>query len=132
MLNVLLADDNPAFRLSLRRILAKHFPFVAIVEAGNGREAAALGAMRHPQLIFMDVKFPDGNGLDLTKRIRSQQPTPLVCIVTQYDIPEYREAAKQCGADHFILKDETSEEFIVALVSNALAGRFGIGCSPTQ
>lgn len=123
MFDTLLADDNPSFRRSLRRILNRHYPSMRIAEAGNVLEAATLGFARRHRLVFTDIKLPDGNGLDLARRIKTADPAAHVCVVTQYDIPEYREAARRCGADHFIVKDETTEETIVALVDALLAAQ---------
>lgn len=122
----LLADDNELFRSFLRDILLRHFPFMLIAEAGNGHHALALDAELHPQLVFMDMKLPDRNGLDLTRQFKSSNPGVLIYLVTQDDIPEYRAAARECGADHVIVMGESSEAAIVAMVETTLSGRFPI------
>jgi DNA-binding NarL/FixJ family response regulator len=53
----------------------------------------------------MDLRLPGENGLELTKKIKAQYPGIIIVILTNYDLPEYREAAYQCGADHFVSKD---------------------------
>jgi DNA-binding NarL/FixJ family response regulator len=58
-----------------------------------------------PDAIFMDLRLPGENGLELTKKIKAQYPDIVVVILTNYDLPEYREAAYQCGANHFLPKD---------------------------
>jgi CheY-like chemotaxis protein len=116
----LLADDNELFRSFLRNILARHFPFMLIAEAGDGDHALALDAELHPQLVFMDIKLPLRSGLDLTRQFKSANPGVLIYLVTQHDIPEYRTAARECGADQVIVMGESSEAAIVALVEATL------------
>ena len=58
-----------------------------------------------PDTIFTDLRLPGANGLELTQKIKAQYPDTIVVIITNYDLPEYREAAFQSGADHFISKD---------------------------
>jgi DNA-binding NarL/FixJ family response regulator len=121
MFRALLADDNELFRGFLRDVLVRHFPFMLIAEAGNGDHALALEAELHPQLVFMDIKLPDRSGLDLTKHLKSSNPGVLIYLVTQDDIPEYRAAAHECGADHVIVMGESSEAAIVAMVEATLS-----------
>lgn len=129
MFKTLLVDDNDCFRHSLRTVLERHFPFMTIDEAASG--AAALRPVRELQLVFMDIRLPDGNGLDLTRRLKAVHPDALVCVVTQFDIPEYREAADRSGANAFILKESFTEAAIVALVRSMLAARPTGGGKPT-
>ena len=121
MFNTLLVDDNDLFRRSLRNVLSRRFPFMMIEEAPTG--AAALQQARKQQLVFMDIRLPDANGLELTRRFKLAYPSALICVVTQYDLPEYREAACSSGANEFILKDSITESAIVALVESMLAAR---------
>lgn len=124
MFNTLIAEDNAVFRQTLSGVLARRFPFMAIAEAADGENALRLARDDPPDLVFMDVHLPGMNGLDATKAIKAANPDAIVCIVTSYDLPEYREAAVHCGASHFIVKDESSETAIVALVESFLAARF--------
>jgi DNA-binding NarL/FixJ family response regulator len=128
MFKTLLVDDNDSFRRSLRSVLERHFPFMTIEEAASG--AAALRPVRELQLVFMDIRLPDANGLELTRRLKAVHPDALVCVVTQFDIPEYREAADRSGADEFILKESFTEAAIVGLVQSMLAARAAGGSEP--
>ena len=80
------------------------FPTVAIEEVAKGGEALQKVDAFLPDLIFMDIKLPGENGLELTKKIKATHPNITIFILTSYDIPEYREAALQYGADRFFSK----------------------------
>lgn len=124
MFNTLIAEDNTLFRKTLSHVLTRRFPFMTITETGTAEDAQQLAATTPPDLIFMDIKLPGKNGLDATKAIKAICPDAVVCIVTSYDLPEYREAATLCGASYFIVKDESSETAIVDVVEAILADRF--------
>ncbi|MBS1159146.1 MAG: response regulator receiver protein [Proteobacteria bacterium] len=123
MFQTLIAEDNAVFRHSLKTVLERRFPRMLIEEAVDGEQAVARGTARHHDLIFMDIKMPGRNGLEATRLIKSSDTGAVVCLVTSYDLPEYREAAGICGADHFIVKDDSSESVIVDLVESVLARR---------
>lgn len=122
MFNTLIVDDSDAFRQSLHQILARSFPSMSIAEAADGE--AALDCMHacHPDLIFMDIRMPGASGLDITKSIKSTHADTRICMVTSYDLQEYRDAALSCGADHFIVKDKLTTTEIAAIVDDILSG----------
>lgn len=121
MFRTLLVDDSDVFRKTLRSLLSKHFPFMRIDEAATGAEA--LNQDHEHRLVFMDIRLPDTNGLELTRQIKAANPTVLVCVITQFDIPEYREAASRSGANGFMLKDSLTEAALVGLVRSVLVVR---------
>ena len=118
MLKTLIVEDNAPFRLSLREILRERFPTMAIEEAENGEEALQKIETSFFHLIFMDIKLPDENGLQLTRKIKAHYSNIVVIILTSYDLPEYLEAAGQFGADYFLSKGSSSREEIMALVDS--------------
>ncbi|MFA5240782.1 MAG: response regulator transcription factor [Sulfuricella sp.] len=122
-LNTLIVDDNDAFRQSLHRVLARHFPAMRVAEAADGEDALQRVAQRLPDLIFMDISLPGRNGLALTRIIKNVYVHPMICVITSFDLPEYRDAALHSGADHFILKDESTEAAIVSIVDGVLTAR---------
>ncbi len=81
------------------------FPSIETFEAANGEEAMREIEANQPAAVFMDLRLGGENGLDLTKKIKAKYPDLVVVILTNYDLPEYREAAYRSGADHFISKD---------------------------
>jgi len=105
MERILIVEDNAFFLQFLKETLHSRFPSTEILGASNGEEALQKIKTLLPDAIFMDLRLPGENGLELTKRIKAQYPEVIVVILTNYDIPEYREAAYQCGADHFVSKD---------------------------
>jgi DNA-binding NarL/FixJ family response regulator len=125
MVTTLLVDDNEVFRRALRGVLLSHFPYMLIEEAATGAEV--LHQARAHRLVFMDIRLPDANGLELTRWLKVVHPDTIVCVVTQYDIPEYREAAKESGADEFMLKDSLTEAAIVKLVDSVLGSATSYG-----
>jgi DNA-binding NarL/FixJ family response regulator len=102
---VLIVEDNPFFLQFLKETLRSRLPSMDIFEASNGDEAMQKIKTLKPDAIFMDLRLPGENGLELTKKIKAEYPNIIVVIITNYDLPEYREAAYQCKADHFLSKD---------------------------
>ena len=105
MLRVLLVEDNPIFREVFKKNLELHFPAMLITEAGNSDEALQKINETSPHLIFMDLRLPGMNGLQLTQKIKRDFPDIHIAILTGYDLPEYRQAAVQYGADRFFVKE---------------------------
>jgi len=105
MERISIVEDNPFFLQFLKETLHARFPPTDIVEAANGEEALQKIRTLPPDAIFMDLRLPGANGLELTRKIKAQYPNIIIVILTNYDLPEYREAAVQSGADHFLSKD---------------------------
>ena len=118
MFKTLIVEDNAPFRQSLREMLSERFPAMVIDEAENGKEAMQKIQDSLPHLVFMDIKLPDENGLEITRKIKTRYAKIRVIILTSYDLPEYREAAKNFGADYFVAKGSSSREEIMALVDD--------------
>jgi DNA-binding NarL/FixJ family response regulator len=104
-IKILIVEDNVIFRQAFRERLQNQFPSVVVEEASEGNEALQKVDTFHPELIFMDIRLPGENGLDLTRKIMASHPETVVIILTDYDIPEYRNAASQYGASHFFAKE---------------------------
>ena len=117
MLKILIVEDNPTFRQSLKEIFSERFPSVLVEEAADGKEALEKVEGFSPHLVFMDIRLPGENGLAVTRKIKARYPSVIIIILTSYDSPEYREAADHHGADHFLSKGSASREEIVRFVS---------------
>ena len=120
---VLIVEDSAIFRKLLKDTLRSQFPSMDIFEAADGKEAMQRILSDPPDLIFMDIKLPGESGLELTAKIKAKHPDVIVIILTSYDSPEYRQAADQVKANHFLSKGSSSKESILTLVESALAGR---------
>jgi DNA-binding NarL/FixJ family response regulator len=105
MRRILIVEDNAFFLQFLKETMHLRFPSIDILEAAKGEEAMEKIKTLSPEAIFMDLRLPGENGLELTKKIKAQYPNIVVVILTNYDLPEYREAAYQSRADHFLSKD---------------------------
>jgi DNA-binding NarL/FixJ family response regulator len=120
MWNMLIVEDNAAYRQVLRQLLAARFPAMQIAEAGDGDEALQLALTRFFDAIFMDIHLPHANGLELTKAIKAVCPRSRVCVISNHSLLEYRDAAFRSGADYFMVKGESSEVEILGLVDSWL------------
>ena len=121
MFRILIVEDSSFFRQLLKEALGRQFPSIDILEANDGNEALEKIDSYAPSLIFMDIKLPGENGLELTRKINSRYPSIIIVILTSYDFPEYREAASRYGANYFLSKGTTTKDQIVTLVKSALS-----------
>lgn len=85
VIRVLLADDHPVVREGLRGMLAAEADIEVIGEAGSGAEAVALARTLRPDVILMDLRMPDGDGVKATARIRGEVSAAQVMVLTTYD-----------------------------------------------
>jgi len=117
-LKVLIVEDSALFRKLFKETLQDRFPSVEIYEAVDGEEALLQVETFRPNLIFMDIRLPGENGLELTKKVKAQYPNIIVIILTGHDLPEYRESSSRY-ADYFFSKASTREN-IFTLVESIL------------
>jgi two-component system, response regulator YesN len=120
MFKILLVEDNVQFRGTIEDELNEAFDSIDIEEARDGREAMDKVESFHPQLILMDIRLPGESGLELTRIIKGQYPEIKVIIMSSYDYPEYREAAKQYGAVDYFVKGETQREEVREAVKSIM------------
>ncbi len=121
MFRTLIVEDNVIFRQSFREMLCTQFSYMVVDEAADGKEGLQKVNSFRPDLIFMDIKLPGENGLELTKKIKAGHPKIIIIIFTDYDLPEYRQAAHQYGANHFISKSSSTREEMLTLVESILS-----------
>ena len=123
MCTALIVEENPAFRLSMKQMLHMRFPLILVDEAENGDEAVRKISASSPDMIFMNIKLSNGNGLDITRRIKELNADAVIVMLTSHDLPEYREAAYRSGASHFFAKDSSNCEEIVTLVESMMLAK---------
>ena len=115
---ILIVEDNKIFRQSLKEMLCNAFPSMIIEEAKNGKEALQKIEDHTPDFIFMDIRLPRASGVTLTKKIKTAHPDIIIAVLTSYDLPEYRNAALQSGANHFLSKSSSTRKHIIELVES--------------
>ena len=111
MCKKLIVEDNVTFRQRLKESLCFRFPTMEIEEEPDGRDLINKIDSFHPKIVFMDIRLPGDNGLELTKKIKKNYPDITVIILTSYDLPEYREAARESMADYFVPKGSSIQDF---------------------
>lgn len=107
---ILIVDDNSMLREIIRSVLKSNFPVLRIFEAANGKEAFSQIHVHLPDLILMDIRLPGENGLKLTRKIKNLYPEIVIIVFTNHDLPEYREAAFEYGADFFFSKSSSGRK----------------------
>ena len=118
----LIVEDSTLFRQLFKEVLHNRFPSVEVYEAIDGEEALEKVEALRPNLIFMDIRLPGENGLELTKKIKTLHPNTVVIMLTGYDLPEYREASS-AHADYFFSKDSLTTKDIFTLLESILPAR---------
>ncbi len=112
---VLIADDHPMVRSGLRQMLESAGDIEVVAEATTGTEAVREASRLLPDVVLMDLRMPDGNGVAATEEIRRRHPGVRVLIVTTYDTDADILAAVDAGATGYLLKDARREELYNAV-----------------
>jgi DNA-binding NarL/FixJ family response regulator len=113
---VLIVDDQSLVRAGFRMILDAEADVEVIGEAADGREAIEAVALRTPDVILMDIRMPNLDGLEATRRIVEERPEgPRVLMLTTFDLDEYVYEALRAGASGFLLKDTPPEQLVEAI-----------------
>jgi DNA-binding NarL/FixJ family response regulator len=112
-IRVLVADDEPRARQSLRALLTTQPQIRLVAEATNGREALERVAGDHPDVVLLDVRMPELDGLEATRRIKARWPATRVIVHSMY--PDYRAEALAAGADAFVVKGDPPNELLALI-----------------
>jgi DNA-binding NarL/FixJ family response regulator len=123
MTRVMVVDDQQMFRMGLRAILQAQDDVEVVGEAANGAEAVVAAIRLQPDVILMDVRMPELDGIEATRRITAaptDRPVRVVMLTT-FDIDDYVFDALRAGASGFLLKDASADE-LVAAVRTVAAG----------
>jgi DNA-binding NarL/FixJ family response regulator len=110
-----IVDDHQLAREGLRDMLADAVDIEVVGEAANGREALLLCSRLHPDLVLMDVRMPEMDGLAATREIKQRYPETSVMMVTMHENPDYLLEALKAGAAGYVLKDAPRDEVITAV-----------------
>ena len=114
-IRVLVADDQSMVRAGFRMLLADEQDIEVVAEAENGREAIEKSARFNPSVILMDIRMPELDGLEATRRILAEDDNARVLILTTFDLDEYVYEALSAGASGFVLKDDSPEQLLAAI-----------------
>jgi len=114
-IRVLVADDQSMVRAGFRMLLAGEDDIEVVAEASNGLEAVDKAARFHPSVVLMDVRMPELDGLEATRRILAADDTPRILILTTFDLDEYVFEGLKAGASGFVLKDDSPEQLLAAI-----------------
>jgi DNA-binding NarL/FixJ family response regulator len=114
-IRVLVADDQSMVRAGFRMLLGGEEDIEVVAEASNGLEAVDKAARFDPTVVLMDIRMPELDGLEATRRILAADDDARVLILTTFDLDEYVYEALRAGASGFVLKDEPPEQLIAAI-----------------
>ena len=114
-IRVLVADDQSMVRAGFRMLLSGEPDIDVVAEASNGREAVRLAAQFGPTVVLMDIRMPELDGLEATRRILAADSAARILILTTFDLDEYVYEALRAGASGFVLKDDPPEQLIAAI-----------------
>src|SRR5438045_9617866 len=121
-MRVRLVDDHELVRQVIAAMLAKADDLQIVGEARTGREAVEYARRELPDVILMDVRMPDMDGLEATRRIKEERPRTAVMMVTMHDNPAYLREAVRAGAAGYLLKDVSKDELLDAIRQVAVGG----------
>lgn len=114
-IRVLLVDDQQLIRMGFRMVLDAEPDITVVAEAGDGAEALRSVATERPDVVLMDVRMPQMDGIEATRRIVADHPAVRVVVLTTFDLDEYAFAAVRAGASGFLLKDAHPQELTGAI-----------------
>jgi len=115
VIRILLADDQDLVREGLRMLLDAEPDFEVVGEAGDGKQALAETRRLDPDLLLMDVRMPELDGIEATRRLVSSGGRARVLVLTTFDLDEYVYRALKAGASGFLLKDATRDQLVGAV-----------------
>ena len=115
VIRILIVDDHEVVRDGLAVMLARQEDISVVGEAKNGLEAVEKSLELHPDVVLMDLRMPELNGVDAMRRIRDELPDLKFLVLTTYDTDEYIFEAIEAGAKGYLLKDASREELFQAV-----------------
>ncbi len=114
-IRVLVVDDQAMIRAGFRMLLGDEPDIEVVAEASTGLQAVHAAAKFDPDVVLMDIRMPELDGLEATRRIIAADPDARVLILTTFDLDEYVYEALHSGASGFVLKDDPPEQLIAAV-----------------
>lgn len=127
IINVILADDHVLVRDGIKALLEDQEGIKVIDEASNGREALEAIKNNKPDLLIVDIRMPEMNGIEVVKEINKNHKDVRTLVLSMHDSEEYVVQAIQAGADGYLLKGASKDEFLKALHAVASGGKYFSG-----
>jgi DNA-binding NarL/FixJ family response regulator len=115
VIRILIVDDQELVRTGFRVVLEAEPDFEVIGEAGDGFTALEAARSSRPDVVLMDIRMPNLDGIEATRRIAGVDGAPRVLILTTFDLDDYVYEALRAGASGFLLKDARAEELCDAV-----------------
>lgn len=122
MINVVLADDHVLVRDGIKALLEDQTGISVVDEASNGREALEVVAKNLPHVLIVDIRMPELNGIEVVAEIKKHYKEVKTLVLSMHDSEEYVIKSIEAGADGYLLKGASKNEFLKA-VNNVAAGR---------
>src|SRR5437764_859113 len=121
MKKVLLVDDHDLIRQGLRRAFERAEDFSVVGEASSVAEALAVATQTQPDVVLMDIRLPDGSGLDAVRKLRANNAQLGIVVLTMYAGDEHLFGALEAGASAFVPKDAPAEDVVAAARPDAFS-----------
>ncbi len=115
IIRVMLVDDQTIIRDGLRSLLEACSDIRVVAEAGNGKQAYELVSEHRPDIVLMDIRMPETDGVEATRLIKKDFPETIIIVLTTFDDDAYIINAMTFGASGYLLKDIGSEKLIEAI-----------------
>jgi len=122
---IVIADDHPLYRSALRQMVDGQPDMEVVGEAENGREALELCRDLHPEVVLMDLRMPEMDGLAATRALKLELPGTIVLVLTAFEDPDYLSQALKAGAAGYVLKQSDPQE-ITDAIRKVLDGEFAL------
>ena len=126
-LNIVLVDDHVLVRDGIKALLEEEQGLTVIDEASNGLEALTVLKKQQPNILIVDIRMPHMNGIEVVKEVKKSYPEIKTLVLSMHDSEEYVLSAIDAGADGYLLKGASKEEFLKALNTIATGGKYFSG-----
>jgi len=126
-IRVVLADDHVFVRDGIKSLLKNEANIEVVGEATDGLEALKSVEINQPDLLILDIRMPNLNGIEVIEKLRSQNNLVKIVILSMYESEEYVLKSVKAGADGYLLKGSSKEEFLKALNTVSKGGKYFSG-----
>ncbi|RXG14283.1 LuxR family two component transcriptional regulator [Leeuwenhoekiella aestuarii] len=126
-LEVILADDHVLVRDGIKALLEDEQDIVVLDEASNGKEALQVIAKHQPDVLVVDIRMPEMSGIEVVRKLKATYPRVKTLVLSMHDSEEYVIQSIQAGADGYLLKGSSKEEFLKALHTIAAGEKYFAG-----